>query len=379
MAQDRDSSAEKSQEPTQKRLDEAREQGNIARSRELNTTAILLGGAAAMIMFGGAVARGLSGIMQHNFALERAAFFDTAAMLRQLGDSIYTGLLSLLPVFIMLLVLAFLAPIGLGGWNFSLKSVTPQASRLNPLSGLSRMFGGNAVVELLKAIAKVLVVASIALLILAMNTEDILNTQHESVLPAIADSVELIAWSVLWMSCAMILISAVDIPFQIYQHSQKLRMTLQQVKDEMKDSEGRPEVKQRIRQLQYQMSQNRMMADVPEADVIITNPEHYAVALRYDQSKEAAPVMLAKGVDFAAQKIREIANEHRIPVVSSPALARAIYFNTKVGEEIPSGLYVAVAQILAYLHQLKQFTVGRLKKRPVLDPNPAIPEELRHD
>ena len=379
MAQDRDSSAEKSQEPTQKRLDEAREQGNIARSRELNTTAILLGGTAAMIMFGGAVARGLSGIMQHNFALERAAFFDTAAMLRQLGDSIYTGLLSLLPVFIMLLVLAFLAPIGLGGWNFSLKSVAPQASRLNPLSGLSRMFGGNAVVELLKAVAKVLVVASIALLILAMNTEDILNTQHEAVLPAIADSVELIAWSVLWMSCAMILISAVDIPFQIYQHSQKLRMTLQQVKDEMKDSEGRPEVKQRIRQLQYQMAQNQMMADVPQADVIITNPEHYAVALRYDQSKEAAPVMLAKGVDFAAQKIREIANEHRIPVVSSPALARAIYFNTKVGEEIPSGLYVAVAQILAYLHQLKQFTAGRLKKRPVLDPNPAIPEELRHD
>ena len=222
MAQDRDSSAEKSQEPTQKRLDEAREQGNIARSRELNTTAILLGGTAAMIMFGGAVARGLSGIMQHNFALERAAFFDTAAMLRQLGDSIYTGLLSLLPVFIMLLVLAFLAPIGLGGWNFSLKSVAPQASRLNPLSGLSRMFGGNAVVELLKAVAKVLVVASIALLILAMNTEDILNTQHEAVLPAIADSVELIAWSVLWMSCAMILISAVDIPFQIYQHSQTL-------------------------------------------------------------------------------------------------------------------------------------------------------------
>lgn len=379
MAQDRDSSAEKSQEPTQKRLDEAREQGNIARSRELNTTAILLGGTAAMIMFGGAVARGLSGIMQHNFALERAAFFDTAAMLRQLGDSIYTGLLSLLPVFIMLLVLAFLAPIGLGGWNFSLKSVAPQASRLNPLSGLSRMFGGNAVVELLKAVAKVLVVASIALLILAMNTEDILNTQHEAVLPAIADSVELIAWSVLWMSCAMILISAVDIPFQIYQHSQKLRMTLQQVKDEMKDSEGRPEVKQRIRQLQYQMAQNQMMADVPQADVIITNPEHYAVALRYDQSKEAAPVMLAKGVDFAAQKIREIANEHHIAVVSSPALARAIYFNTKVGEEIPSGLYVAVAQILAYLHQLKQFTAGRLKKRPVLDPNPAIPEELRHD
>jgi flagellar biosynthetic protein FlhB len=277
------------------------------------------------------------------------------------------------------LLLAFAAPLVIGGWNFSLKSVAPNASRLNPLTGFGRMFGAQALVELFKAIAKVLVVVAIGLLVLYINTDAILGTQHESVLPAMADSLELVAWAVLWMSCAMILISLIDVPFQLYQHAQKLRMTLQQVKDEMKDSEGRPEVKQRIRQLQYQMSQNRMLGDVPQADVIITNPEHYAVALRYDQSKEDAPVMIAKGVDHMAQKIREIALEHRIPIVASPALARAIYFNTEVGAEIPGGLYVAVAQVLAYLHQLKQFARGRVKQRPVLAANLPIPADLRHD
>tara|TARA_R110002167_G_scaffold4255_2_gene19936 strand:+ start:16350 stop:17489 length:1140 start_codon:yes stop_codon:yes gene_type:complete len=379
MADDKDSSAEKSQEPTQKRLDSAREDGNIARSKELNTTAILLGGTAAVIAFGGILASGLARIMEYNFTLDRAAFFDTAAMLEQLGDSVITGFTSLLPVFAVLLLLAFLAPIALGGWNFSLKSIAPKASRMSPLAGIGRMFGPNAIIELFKAIAKVVVVASLALLVLYINTGAILSIQHESVLPAISESVGLIGWSVLWMSCAMILISLVDIPIQIFQHAQKLKMTMQQVKDEMKDTEGRPEVKQRIRQLQYQMSQNRMMGDVPEADVIITNPEHYAVALRYDQSKEDAPIMLAKGADFVAQKIREIAQEHDIPIVSSPALARAIFFNTKVGEEIPGGLYIAVAQVLAYLHQLKQFAKGRVKKRPILRSDVAIPDELRHD
>jgi flagellar biosynthetic protein FlhB len=379
MADDKDSSAEKSQEPTQKRMDSAREDGDIARSKELNTTAILLGGTAAVIAFGGVLAAGLSRIMEHNFVLDRAAFFDTSAMIKQLSDSVMTGFVSLLPVFAVLLLLAFLAPIALGGWNFSIKSIAPKASRMSPLSGLGRMFGTNALVELFKAVAKVIVVAALALLILYINTGAILATQHESVLPAMVDSVDLIAWSVLWMSCAMILISMVDIPFQIHQHTQKLRMTMQQVKDEMKDSEGRPEVKQRIRQLQYEMSQNRMMSDVPDADVIITNPEHYAVALRYDQSKEDAPIMLAKGADFVAQKIREIGKEHQIPIVSSPALARAIFFNTKVGDEIPGGLYVAVAQVLAYLHQLKQFARGQVKKRPVLRSDITIPDELRHD
>ncbi|MDP1932003.1 MAG: flagellar biosynthesis protein FlhB [Gammaproteobacteria bacterium] len=378
MAEDKDSSAEKSQEPTQKRREDARGEGNIARSRELNTMAILLGGAAAIIAFGGIIVEALRGIMRYNFVLDRTLLFDTSAMLRQLDDSVFAGFISLLPVFAVLLLLAFLAPIALGGWNFSVKAIMPKASRMNPLKGLARMFGAKALVELAKAIAKVVFVAALSMLVLYINTDNLLGMQHEPTLAAMAHALNVLAWSVLWISCAMIFITLIDIPIQIFDHTQKLRMTMQQVKDEMKDTDGRPEVKQRIRQLQYQMAQNRMMSDVQEADVIITNPEHYAVALRYDQSREAAPVMLAKGADLVAQKIREIAQEHRIPIVSSPALARAIYFNTKIGEEIPGGLYVAVAQVLAYLHQLKLYARGRAKK-PVLTANPDIPEELQHD
>ena len=375
---DSDSSSEKTQEPTQKRLDKAREDGSIARSRELNTTAILLGGTAAIIVFGAKMANAMSEVMRTNFTLERGKFFDTEAMLAQLGSSVYAAFMSLLPVFLILLLLAFIAPIALGGWNFSVSAIAPKASRMNPLTGLGRMFGKKSVVELVKAIGKVVVVASLALLVLYVNTGNILGFQYEPTKPAISNAIETLAWAVLWISCAMILITMIDIPFQIHDHSQQLRMTLQEVKDEMKDTDGRPEVKQRIRNLQYEMAQNRMMGDVPKADVIITNPEHFAVALRYDQNLDAAPILLAKGADLVAARIRELGKENDIPIVSAAPLARAIFFNTKIGQEIPAGLFVAVAQVLAYLHQLQQFTKGRAK-RPALNSNLPIPEELQHD
>lgn len=197
-------------------------------------------------------------------------------------------------------------------------------------------------------------------------------------LSAMRHGITLVGWAFLFMAAAMIFITAIDIPIQMFQHSQKLRMTLQQVKDEMKDSDGRPEIKQKIRQLQQQMASNRMMQDVPMADVVITNPEHYSVALRYDQSIDAAPIVLAKGADLVALKIREIATENEIPIVSAPPLARAVYFNTDIGGEIPSGLYLAVAQVLAYIYQLRQWARGQIKK-PKLDTKFDIPAELRHD
>jgi flagellar biosynthesis protein FlhB len=378
MAEDKDSSAEKSQEPTQKRLDKASEDGDTVRSKELNTTAILLAGSGALLLFGGVLVNGLSGIMNHNFVLEREMIFDTGAMLRHLDASVMQGFRSLLPVFGVLLFAAIAGPILLGGWNFAMKAVAPKMSRMNPLSGLGRMFGPKALMELFKAVAKVGVVASIALIIMALNADRILAIRQEPTLAAMAHMLNILGWSVLAMSCAMIIITMVDIPFQIHQHKQKLRMTLQQVKDEMKDTDGRPEVKQRIRQLQYQMAQNRMLGEVGKADVIITNPEHYAVALRYDQAQEGAPVLLAKGADQIALKIREIGSLNNVPIVSSPALARAIYFNTELNEEIPGGLYMAVAQILAYVFQLRQFHARR-GRRPSLPDDLEIPEDLRHD
>jgi flagellar biosynthetic protein FlhB len=260
----------------------------------------------------------------------------------------------------------------------SAKAVMPKASRINPMSGLARMFGPKALIELLKAAAKVLVVAAIALVIMVFNWQRMLGIMAEPLLPAMGHTLIILGWSVLAMSCAMILITIVDIPFQIHSHTEKLRMTFQQVKDEMKDTDGKPEVKQRIRQLQYQMTQNRMLSNLPDADVIVTNPQHYAVALKYQQGASVAPIMIGKGIDFMALRIREVAKEHDIPIVESPVLARAIYYNTDLDEEIPGGLYKAVAQVLAYVFQLRQYK-HKGGRRPVLSDNLLIPDDLRHD
>lgn len=377
MAEGNDSSAEKSEEPTQKRLDKAREDGETVRSKELNTTAIMLAGASGLLLFGPSLAMNMVNIMTLNFSF-RAQSLDETMMFSHLSDSIGQALIGCIPIFILLMASAMLTPAFLGGWNFTFKSISPKASRMNPMSGLGRMFGPKALLELAKAIGKVVIVGSVAALVLFIDMEAIRSLQRQPVLNAMTHAVTLLGWAFLFISAAMLLITAIDVPIQIYQHTQKLRMTLQQVKDEMKDSDGRPEIKQKIRQLQQQMANNRMMQEMPSADVVITNPDHYSVALRYDQGKDSAPVVVAKGLDFMAFKIREVANEYEIPIVSAPPLARAVYFNSEVGDEIPAGLYVAVAQVLAYIYQLRRWAKGQAKK-PKLDGKYDIPVELQHD
>ncbi|MFK7864425.1 MAG: flagellar biosynthesis protein FlhB [Pseudohongiellaceae bacterium] len=377
MAEGNDSSAEKSEEPTQKRLDKAREDGETVRSKELNTTAILLAGASGLLLFGPSLALTLVDVMTRNLSF-RVSSFDTAMMITHLNESIAQALTACIPIFVMLMVATILTPAFLGGWNFTFKAVTPKASRMNPMSGLGRMFGPKALMELAKAIGKVVLVGSIAALVLYVDMDAIRSLQKEPTLLAMSHAVSLIGWAFLFIASAMLLITAIDVPIQIFQHTQKLRMTLQQVKDEMKDSDGRPEIKQKIRQLQQQMANNRMLQDLPTADVVITNPDHYSVALRYAQGQDPAPILVAKGLDFMAFKIRDIADEHSIPIVSAPPLARAVYFNSEVGDEIPAGLYVAVAQILAYIYQLRRWAKGQAKK-PKLDSKFEIPLELQHD
>lgn len=377
MAEGNDSSAEKSEEPTQKRLDKAREDGETVRSKELNTTAILLAGASGLLLFGPSLALSLVEVMSRNFSF-RVKSLDTTMMISHLNDSMALALAACVPIFILLMAAALLSPAFLGGWNFTFKAISPKASRMNPMSGLGRMFGPKALLELAKAIGKVVLVGSIAALVLYIDMDAIRSLQREPTLLAMSHAVSLLGWAFLIMASAMLLITAIDVPIQIYQHSQKLRMTLQQVKDEMKDSDGRPEIKQKIRQLQQQMANNRMLQELPSADVVITNPDHYSVALRYEQGKDPAPIVVAKGLDFMAFKIREIAGDHSIPIVSAPPLARAVYFNSEVGDEVPAGLYVAVAQILAYIYQLRRWAKGQAKK-PKLSNKFDIPVDLQHD
>lgn len=370
-----DTGQEKTEEATPRRLERAREEGQVPRSRELNTAAILLAGSASMLIFGQLVGTRLLGVAQASFRFERDALFDPNAMAALMNAAAGQAMGAMVPVFLLLLLAALLAPSALGGWLLSAKALVPKLARLDPVAGLKRMFSLRALVELLKAIAKVLVVGSLALVILYVVHWDLLSLGGEPLGPAVRHALSVIAWSALALSASTLLIAAVDVPFQLADHARKLRMTTQQVRDELRETEGKPEVKSRIRQLQRQLARSRMMSAVPKADVVITNPTHYAVALRYDIERAGAPVLVAKGTDLVALKIREIAEANAVPVVRSPRLARAIFHTTELETEIPAGLYMAVAQVLAYVFHLRNYRKGG-GAVPTLSEDLPIPDGL---
>lgn len=373
-----ESGADKTEDPTEKRKKDSREKGEIARSKELNTLAIMLAGSIGLIIFGGALAQDMMEIMRYNFSISREALLNPDSMGAYLLHSGKIALIALQPVLITLLIAALIGPIALGGWLFAAGSLAPKFSRMNPAAGLKRMFSAKALVELLKALAKFFIILIVALMVLQADIDDLQRIAHEPLESAVIHSLQVVAWSALWMACGLILIAAVDVPVQLWESHKKLLMTKQEVRDEHKDQEGRPEVKQRIRQTQRDMSQRRMMSAIPDADVIITNPTHFAVALKYDPEKGAAPMLLAKGSDFLALKIREIGAKHDILLLESPALARSIYYATELDQEIPAGLYLAVAQVLAYVYQIRQHQAGKGKRPDPLSDLP-IPPDLRRD
>lgn len=374
-----ESGADKTEDPTEKRKKDSREKGEIARSKELNTLAIMLAGSAALLIFGGALAQELMELMRQNFTLSREVILDQRSMATYLMSSGLMALLAIQPIMITLVLAAIIGPISLGGWLFAAGSLAPKFSRMNPAAGLKRMFSFKAVAELLKALAKFIITLAVAMMVLSADIDDLMRIAHEPLDMAIIHSLQVVGWSTLWMSCGLIVIAAVDVPVQLWESHKKLLMTKQEVRDEHKDQEGKPEVKQRIRQLQREVSQRRMMAAVPEADVIITNPTHYAVALKYDPDKSGAPMLVAKGSDFLALKIREIAVANNVLLLESPALARSIYYSTELDQEIPGGLYLAVAQVLAYVYQIRQHRAGKGKRPDPLKDDLPIPPDLRRD
>lgn len=370
--------ADKSEEPTDKRQREAREKGQLARSRELSTLSVTLGGSIALLMVGDELGQALMAMMQACFELDRETLLVEGNMARLLLNNGMLVMGALLPLLISLSVAAILGSIALGGWMFSGDALLPKFERMDPLAGLQRMFSTKALVELLKALGKFLVVLGVALLVLSAYEEELLSIAGQGLETAIRHSMDIVGWCTLWMAFGLVLIAAVDVPFQWWDNRQKLMMTKQEVRDEYKDSEGKPEVKSRIRRLQREIAERRMMQAIPSADVVITNPTHFAVALKYDATKGRAPILLAKGGDFMALKIREIATEHKIMVLESPSLARAVYFSTEVDREIPAGLYMAVAQVLAYVYQLRRYQTGKGRRPDPLRDLP-IPDELRKD
>ncbi|AMO77764.1 flagellar biosynthesis protein FlhB [Pseudomonas citronellolis] len=373
-----ESGQDKTEEPTEKRRREARKKGQLPRSRELNTLSVLMAGAGALLVYGAHLAEVLMGVMRNSFEMSRETAMRSESMLQLLGTAARGAAEGLWPILLVLLCAALIGPISLGGWLFSGEALAPKFSRMNPLEGIKRMFSAKSVLELFKALIKFVVVLAVAVLVLRSDKEALLALLHQPLQTAIVESVKVVGWSSFWMACSLLLIAAVDVPYQLWDNRQKLLMTKQEVRDEYKDSEGKPEVKAKVRRLQREMAQRRMMQAVPDADVVITNPTHFAVALKYDAAAGGAPRLLAKGNDFLALKIREVAQEHKVTVLESPALARAVYYSTELDQEIPAGLYLAVAQVLAYVYQLRQFRAGK-GKRPGPMPDVPIPPDLRRD
>ena len=370
---------ERTEDPTGRRLSQAREKGQIPRSREMGTAVVLLSGVLGLMMVGPSLGRAMLAIWRVNFSFEREGIFDPQTMGRALVAAIAELMTPLLSLFAVVLLASILGNMLIGGINFSTEAMMPKFSKLNPASGLKRMFGVQSLIELVKSIGKVLFIALMAWLLFKANLDHILDLGQKQVAFAISDSLDSLLWIGLLLCCALLPIVLIDVPFQIWNHSRQLKMTKQEVKDEYKDSEGKPEVKGKIRQLQYEMANRRMMAEVPKADVVVTNPTHYSVALKYDKSKPgSSPVVVAKGIDDIAMKIREIAREYKVPMVASPALTRALYHTTKLDQEIPEGLFVAVAQVLAYVYQLQAYRKGKGEAPRRLPPELPIPDDLKH-
>lgn len=370
-----DSGQERTEQPTPKRQEDAKKKGQIARSRELNTMAVMLVSAMAMVMLGKKLITDLGQLVERHLQISRADIFDVNSMLRLFADAIIEGLWLLTPIFLLLMVVALLAPLSIGGWSFSVEAMQPRFNKLDPIKGIGRMFSAKSVVELLKAMAKFVLVTAVAIGVIWLEMNDFVRLGSESLEPGLAHAGELLTMAFLYVSAALVLIAAVDVPFQIWDHNKQMRMTRQEVRDEMKDTEGKPEVRSRIRQLQREVSQRRMMEAVPKADVVVTNPTHFAVALKYDPKRMRAPVVLAKGADLVALNIRKIAEENGVARVEAAPLARALYHSTEIGQAIPQGLYLAVAQLLAYVFQLKavQKNGGRKPSPPPME----VPEEFK--
>ncbi|MBS3798821.1 MULTISPECIES: flagellar biosynthesis protein FlhB [unclassified Pseudoalteromonas] len=373
-----DSGQERTEEPTPKKLQEAKKKGQIARSKELGTTFVLIMSAVSLLIYGPDIGRGLHLVMGRMLSLSRNETYDTSKMFAAWG-AVADALLYPMAMFVLVIVLAaFIGNTLLGGFNFSWQAMAPKANKLSPLKGFKRMFGTQAAVELVKALLKFALVASCAVFLIKIYFYEILHLSIESTPGNIAHALEIIAWMFLALSCTMLVVSAIDAPYQSYNHHKQLKMTLQEVKDEYKNSEGDPQIKARIRRTQREMSQRRMMQDVPDADVVVTNPTHYSVALKYDTDKAGAPIMVAKGGDELAMQIRKVAQGNDVPLVESPVLTRALFHTTEVGEQVPEQLFTAVAQVLAYVYQLKRFQKGRGRRPTKLSEHLPIPDDYQY-
>tara|TARA_R110001599_G_scaffold51319_4_gene144190 strand:- start:24773 stop:25897 length:1125 start_codon:yes stop_codon:yes gene_type:complete len=372
MAENEDGQ-ERTEDASEKKLADSRKKGQVPRSKELTTMMVTLSGAAILLFTGGALATALQNILSSSLS-PSFLISDETEIASRLYETLVRGLLTIWPLMLIAIIAVVFSSTILGGWTFNL-SVKP--NRMDPIKGVAKLFSVRSLGELGKALMKMAFIGAAAIFLLSGLADDILGLGLQEPKEAIKNSASLLVWFFFIVSLPLLAIAAIDVPWQLWNYHKELRMTRQEVRDEHKESDGRPEVKAKLREMQQAAANSRMMEKVPTADVIITNPTHFAVALKYDEARMAAPTLLAKGADNIAAKIRELANEHDVPIVESPRLARAVFASTDLDAEIPGGLYLAVAQILTYVYQLRSWeTLGGEYPEP---PEPEVDDAYLKD
>ena len=381
-----DSDLEKTEPASPRRLEKAREDGQVPRSPELSTFAVLISAGSGLWLMGDHLTGQLRSLIKGGMQVPRDIGFDSSLLTERLFDQSLHALVAFAPFFILMILAAVAAPMLLSGWLFTFKSLTPDFNRLNPVKGMGRMFSLHSLVELCKALLKAALIGGAGAWTVWYHKEAVLLLIAAPLAVGAGHMGELVAMSFLAIAGTMVLIAAVDVPFKLWDHHRKLKMTKEEVRQENKETEGNPQVKGRIRAQQREMARKRMMAEVPKADVIVTNPTHYSVALKYEDGKMRAPRVVAKGSHLLALKIREVAQQHHVPLLEAPPLARALYHHAELGDEIPQTLYNAVAEVLAYVYQLRRHREyggkvpslpGALEVPAELDPENATPNPTR--
>ena len=355
---------ERSEQPTAKRLNEARKKGQVARSRELNTLLVMLASAVALWLLGGTAISGITTIMSEALSPTGDIVREPALLADHLIGVMTSAVMLIAPFLLLTVVAALAGPTVMGGLLFSPEAISFKLEKLDPVKGLGRVFSTKGLIELVKALLKFFLIIGVAVLVYKYFEREVMALITFDVVDGIVRSGSMIMLALVLLSATLVLIAAIDVPYQLWSHNKQMRMTKQEVKDESKETDGRPEVKARIKQLQREASQRRMLQDVPDADVIITNPTHYSVALKYEQDGSGAPRVVAKGQDLIALKIRSIAIEHDVAIYEEPPLARALYGTTEIGDEIPGPLFLAVARVLAYVYHLRQSAPTEYIPRP---------------
>jgi flagellar biosynthesis protein FlhB len=372
---DQDDDQHKPLPASERKLRKAREDGQAVRSKDLGHFLVMLVASGMLVWLTPVWFTQIQDLMRTGLQFDARVVANEGAMLERLTAWAWQGLAVVLPLGVVLALAAFAAGVGAGGWMLSFKAIAPKFSKLDPLAGMGRVFSKQQFIDAIKGSLMALIIGAVGGFALWKRWPEMVQLLAQSLPSALAAMGGLLAsawWTTLLVLAAFAML---DWPLQRFMFMQRMRMTHQEMKDEHKQSDGSPEVKARIRQRMREMARKRMLAAVPTADLVVMNPTHYAVALKYDDASMGAPRVVAKGLDLMAFKIRDLATENKVPVLEAPPLARALYANCQIDQEVPMALYNAVAQVLAYVYQLKAALTGKAPM-PAQMPDLVVPAEL---